>query len=183
MKKIRKRFFIQGVHSGAMANPFNNAFSFLKAETLGRDAMMQEMSNNMTKPDKFGNTRQMTVSGNRDPSAALAGKLVHAQERMRTGPINDPNDNISFGEEGGGDYEDMQSTEEREPFNGQMGEDDTEQLQTIRSGNTDRGERAKLREMASQLGMQHKDIPYPVPPEMFEQMATEYQMMNQDTYD
>jgi len=162
-----------------MSNPFQIAWSFLKAETPGRDAMMEAMSNNMTKPDKYGNTRQMTVSGNRDPSAALAGKLVHAQERMRTGPINDPNDNISFGEEGGGDYEDMQFTEDREPFNGQMGEDDTGQLQTISSGDTDRGERAKLREIASQLGMQHKDIPYPVPPEMLQQMMSQYQMMNQ----
>tara|TARA_R100000544_G_scaffold35753_1_gene23334 strand:- start:1154 stop:1636 length:483 start_codon:yes stop_codon:yes gene_type:complete len=160
-----------------MSNPFQIAWSFLKAETPGRDAMMEAMSNNMTKPDKYGNTRQMKRTPRwGDASGAQAGRIVNAQERMRTGPVNDPNDNTPFGEEGDESY-DMRPTEERPISN----ESDNRPI----GGESEdpRSDRSALRFLASQLGMQHKDVPYPIPPEMFEQMATEYQMMNQDTYD
>jgi len=162
-----------------MATPFQIAWSFLKAETPGRDAMMQEMSNNITKPDKYGNTRQMKRTARwGDASAALAGKLVNAQERMRTGDINDPTEQINFRDEDYPNEEyDMRPTEEREPFDRLIGNDDTGQVENIGMGPEidPSGEREKLRALASQLGMEHKDVPYPVPPEMLQQM----QMMNQ----
>lgn len=153
-----------------MSNPFDLAWTFLKAETPGRDAMMQALTYNMKKPDKFGNVRQMKRTPRwGDPSAALAGKLVHAQERMRTGDINDPTDHIMFDEEE--DEYDMRPTEERPS--------PTMPLPPVGGEPEDpHSDRSALRFLASELGMQHKDVPYPVPPEMFEQMMSQYQMMN-----
>ena len=153
-----------------MANPFDYAWSFLKAETPGRDAMMQAMTYNMKKPDKFGNVRQMKRTPRwGDPSAALAGKLVHAQERMRTGDINDPTDHIMFDEEE--DEYDMRPTEERPISN------EYDNLPIGGQPEDPRSDRSALRFLASQLGMEHKDVPYPVPPAMLDQMMYEYQMI------
>ena len=161
-----------------MASPFDYAWIFLKAETPGRDAMMQALTYNMNKPDKFGNIRQMKINRKtgHDPSAEIADEIEYAQERMRTGDINDRNDHIKFGDEDyPSDEYDMRPTENREPFDESEGEG-----QPIGGHNENpRSDRSALRYLASELGMQHKDVPYPVPPEMFEQMMSQYQMMNQ----
>jgi len=180
-----------------MAAAFSFAYSFLKAETLGRDAMMEAMSNNMTKPDKYGNTRQMTVRQNRDPSAALAGKLVHEQERMRTGDINDPDHeemyddrdggSMGIGEDGDSSY-DLSTTEDRELNPEYPGSDvgsfmNNMTEQELRAHLAVRRRERDARQGLTSQGLNHAD--YKLNPETGEAMKKAWSILKEkdDNYD